>query len=171
LAHDTSTRAGAVIQDRSGRVLEPNAILTELLDMDPALHLESYYSETAIFYNPGRSAPLGVIFAAIKDHDGPNDRRSRLSRPGIFRFAFQLPKPIYIERFGSVPKRPEKGGVVRLDSDPAALNELTPHPVYAWMRWVQVLSPTRATFDPLMPVLEESLVAVRQRWTQRNSKR
>ena len=39
--------------------------------------------------NPGRTAALGVMFAAIKDHDGPNDQASRLSRPGVYRLAFQ----------------------------------------------------------------------------------
>ena len=29
------------------------------------------------------------MFAAIKDHDGPNDQASRLSRPGVYRLASQ----------------------------------------------------------------------------------
>ena len=38
--------------------------------------------------------------------------------------------------------RPAKGGVVALpDYDPTRVNELMPHPIYAWMRWVQILSP------------------------------
>jgi hypothetical protein len=61
----------------------PPEIGTELRALDPDLQLEPYYSEQAIFYNPGSALPLGVIFAAIKDHDGPNDQASRLSRPGI----------------------------------------------------------------------------------------
>jgi hypothetical protein len=64
------------------RPLEPDAILRDLLRLDPGLRVERYYGERAMFYNPGRAAPLGTIFCAIKDHDGPNDRRAALSRPG-----------------------------------------------------------------------------------------
>ena len=113
--------------------------------------------------------PLGVIFAAIKDHDGPNDQASRLSRPGIYRVAFALAPNAFAARFGDVPARPPRGGIVALDFDPAALNELTPHPVYAWMRWVQILAPTRQQFVALWPLLEESLALARARWQRRRA--
>jgi hypothetical protein len=61
--------------------MAPETILRDLLALDPGLQRERYYGEQAVFYNPGRMAPLGVIFASIKDHDGPNDRRANLSRP------------------------------------------------------------------------------------------
>jgi hypothetical protein len=47
--------------------IEPEQILRDLLALDPTLRRERYYGERAIFYNPGGVAPLGVIFAAIKD--------------------------------------------------------------------------------------------------------
>lgn len=154
---------------RSGQAIEPAAILAELLELDPDLRVEPYYSEQAVFYNPGRAAPLGVIFAAIKDHDGLNDQASRLSRPRVFRLAFALAPRAYAARFGDVPPRPPRGGVVRLEFDPAALNELAPHPVYAWMRWVQILAPTRRQFVALRPLLEESLTLVQARWKRRQA--
>jgi hypothetical protein len=156
-----------VAEPRPGQAIEPAEIITELLGLDRDLRVEPYYSEQAIFYNPGRAAPLGVIFAAIKDHDGPNDRASRLSRPGVYRLAFALAPKAYADRFGQVPARPPRGGVVALDFDPTVLNELTPHPVYAWMRWVQILSPTRRQFVALQPLLEESLGLARARWQRR----
>jgi hypothetical protein len=51
--------------------------------------------------------------------------------------------------------------------DPTRLGELTPHPVYAWMRWVQILSPSRPQYQSLKPLLAESLEAVKAKWTQR----
>jgi Family of unknown function (DUF6194) len=152
---------------RSG--IEPAEIVADLLGLDPHLRVEPYYSEQAVFYNPGGEAPLGVIFAAVKDHDGPNDRASRLSRPGVFRFAFALAPGEYAARFGDPPPRPARGQVVRIASDPSALGELGPHPVYAWMRWVQILSPTRGQFVALQPLLEESLGLVRSRWERRQA--
>lgn len=83
---------------RSPRALAPEEVLGRLLALDDQLGLQPYYSEQAIFYNPGGAAPLGVIFAAIKDHDGPNDRAAALSRPGVYRMAFQLPRDQYVAR-------------------------------------------------------------------------
>ncbi len=147
--------------------LQPEEILTELLHLDRDLNEEAYYSERALFLNPRRSAPLGVIFASIKEHDGPSDKSSRLSRPDVFRLSYQLTRHDYEERFGPAPPRPLKGDLVSLEQDLSVLDELTPHPVYAWMRWVQVLSPTARTFDSLRPSLVESLVSVRRRWDAR----
>ncbi len=149
--------------------MSPEAILRDLLGRDAGLRRESYYGEQAIFYNPGAVAPLGVIFAAIKDHDGPNDASAQLSRRGVYRFAFGMAPVTFPERFGTIPGRPAKGGVVALPGyDPTRLDELMPHPVYGWMSWVQILAPTRAGFDSLRPLLDESLELVRAKWTRQD---
>ena len=152
-------------------MVTPDDIIERLAVLDANLHVEAYYSERSLFYNPGRAAPLGVIFASLKDHDGPNDRSSKLSRPGVFRFAFQMPPPDYLDHFGAPPRRPPKGGTVAYDFDPAEIGRVLPHPVYAWMRWVQVLCPTESTLDDLQPALEESLETVRAKWRSRSAAR
>jgi len=147
--------------------IEPEEILHDLLGLDPGLRREAYYGERSIFYNPGGVAPLGTIFASIKDRDGPKDKASNLSREGVYRFAFCVTRPQFAERFGETPRRPPKGGVVNLvGHDLTRLGELTPHPVYAWMRWVQILSPTRAQYESLKPLLDESLAMVKAKWAQ-----
>ncbi|HEV2812089.1 MAG TPA: DUF6194 family protein [Solirubrobacteraceae bacterium] len=151
--------------------LEPEAILRDLLALDPALRRERYYGEDAVFYNPGGVAPLGVILAAIKDHDGPNDSSARLSRDGVYRFAFGMAPESFVRRFGAPPARPAKGAVVSLAGyDPTRLDELMPHPVYAWMSWVQILAPTAAAFESLRPLLGESLDLVRAMWNVHHSR-
>lgn len=155
---------------RNLATIEPEEILRDLLGLDPGLRQERYWGERSLFYNPGRTAPLGVIFASVKDNDGVNDRSANLSRDGVYRFAFCLADDTYSELFGDVPARPPKGGVVALpDYDPTRLNELMPHPVYAWMRWVQILSPTRARFESLRPHLDESFDLVKARWKRRKA--
>jgi hypothetical protein len=149
-------------------MIDPEAILRALLALDPALRRERYYGERAIFYNPGAVAPLGVIFASIKDHDGPNDRAAALSRAGVYRFAFATTRDAFARLFGEVPARPQKGAAVALPGyDLTRLDQLTPHPVYAWMSWVQILSPTAARFASLEPLLAESLELTRERWLRR----
>lgn len=147
----------------------PAAILAELLGLDPDVRLERYYGERSLFYNPGGAAPLGAIFASIEDHDGPNDQASQLSRPVIYRLAFEMAPEEFAAHFGPVPARPPGGGAVALDFDPTALNELAPHPVYAWMRWVQIRSPTPQQFAALRPLLEESLGLAKAKWKRRTA--
>jgi hypothetical protein len=155
---------------RPSRAIEPEDILGELVALDPGLRREAYYGERSIFYNPGGVAPLGAIFASVKDRDGPNDKASELGREGVYRLAFCLTAKSFAERFGQAPRRPPKGGAVDLSGfDVTRLGELLPHPVYAWMRWVQILSPTRRQYESLRPLLEESLELVRARWKQKAS--
>jgi Family of unknown function (DUF6194) len=148
--------------------LEPEEVLSDLLGLDPGLRREAYYGERSIFYNPGGVAPLGAIFASVKDRDGPNDKAAKLSRQGVYRLAFRLTPHRFAERFGQTPRRPPKGGFVDLGGyDLTRLGELMPHPVYAWMRWAQILSPSRPHYESLKPLLAESLEAVKAKWSRR----
>ena len=144
-------------------VLSPDRILRDLLGGDPDLNLERYWGERSLFYNPHRD--LGIIWVSIKDHDGENDSSSYLDRDGVYRLSFQLARDAYEHRFGARPPRPAKGGVVEIpDYDPRRLHKFMPHPVYAWMSWVMILSPSPAEFEPLRPLMAESLERVRRKW-------
>jgi Family of unknown function (DUF6194) len=149
-------------------VIEPEEILSALLELGPGLTLEAYYGERAVFYNPGRARPLGIILASVKDRDGPNDASAELSRPGVFRLSLGITRETYVERFGVIPARPPRGGVIALDGyDPTRLDTLMPHPVYGWMYWLQILSPSRASFDALRPLLDEALGLAETKWQRR----
>jgi hypothetical protein len=74
-------------------------------------------------------------------------------RDGIYRLSLGLPKEKYVELFGSTPKRPEKGGYVNTGDDFTETNFSMPHPIYAWMGWVCVLSPTIEYFDEIFPLI------------------
>jgi hypothetical protein len=148
--------------------IEPEEILSDLVGLDPHLRVTPYWGERSIFYNPGDAAPLGVIVASVKDHDGDNDRSAKLDRDGVYRFALGISRETYVERFGEIPARPPKGGVVALpDYDPTRLGLLMPHPVYAWMCWLQILSPSAGDFDALRPLVAEALDLARNRWRRR----
>lgn len=114
------------------------------------------WGETSLFHNPGRMLPNGVYFCTVKDHDGANDTASHLDRPGVFRVAIGVPRTRYELLFGPRPARPAKGGVVETGHDFTAIDVVMPHPVYAWMGWVQVLSPTEATFAAMQPLFAEA---------------
>ncbi len=128
--------------------------MAAILARYPGVVPKASWGETSLFVNPGGQLPSGVYFCTLKDHDGANDRAARLDRDGVYRLALGLPPATYGQRFGARPARPAKGGVVDTGHDFTQLNLLMPHPVYAWMGWVQLLSPSRETFEALLPLLD-----------------
>lgn len=132
--------------------MQPKEIASLLTSHFDGLVETSSWGERSFFYNPDGELPRGVYFCTLKDHDGANDKASDLDREGVFRVSTGLPRHLYEERFGPLPERPGKGGVVDTGNDFTAIDILTPHPVYAWMGWVQILSPTRDHFSELEPM-------------------
>jgi hypothetical protein len=136
--------------------MDQEAIAAYISSTFPGTHPVSAWGETAFFFNPGRRLPRGVYFATLKDKDGDHDRASRLYRPGAFRLNIGIGKSSYRALFGPQPGRPASGGVVDTAHDFAALDTLMPHPVYGWMSWACVLSPSAATFETVKPLLAEA---------------
>ena len=114
------------------------------------------YRERSFFFNPDKSLLKGIYFATIKESDGPNDRASKLDREGIYRLSIGIGKRQYKEMFGEIPKRPAKGNIVSLDLDFSILNEVVPHPIYAWMGWICILNPELEKIDSIKNLLDIS---------------
>ena len=74
----------------------------------------------------------------------------------MFRVAIGLHPKTYVRLFGQKPVRPSKGDIVITGHDFTKLNELMPHPIYAWMSWVQILSPSRDKFEEVFSLIEEA---------------
>ncbi|MEE9327021.1 MAG: DUF6194 family protein [Cocleimonas sp.] len=127
-------------------------ITSQLEDVKP----KSSWGETSLFYNPQNKLPNGVYFCAIKEKDGGNDKSSDLSRKNIFRLSIGIPKNDYIAEFGDKPKPPEKGGIVTTGHDFTQVDVLMPHPIYAWMSWVCILSPSRNNFENILPLINKA---------------
>jgi hypothetical protein len=145
----------------------PQDIAAKLLARHPGTRAVTTWGETAIFLNPDSLLPKGVYVATLKDHDGAHDRASGLDRPGVFRLSFAIARPAFAARFGLPPPRPAKGGVVAGGWDFRALDRIMPHPVYAWMGWVAVLSPSWRTLDEALALLDPAVDAARQAYRRR----
>jgi hypothetical protein len=152
-------------------VVTPEDVITALTTKFAGLVPKASWGETSLFYNSDALLPNGVYFATIKDHDGANDSASHLDRPGVFRVALGLPRASYERLFGARPARPPKGGRVATGHDFTATDVLMPHPVYAWMGWVQVLSPSTETFTGLQPLFAEAYDAAVGKYTVQAAKR
>lgn len=116
----------------------------------------SAWGETSYFYNPDRVLKRGTYFATIKQKDGDNDRASKLDREGLWRLNIGVTKPTYRALFGPPPARPGRGGVIEGPWDFTEEDVITPHPVYGWMAWVAVISPSSETWLRCIPLLEDA---------------
>ena len=143
----------------SSQIMTPDTIVSRICTEFDGLMPKNSWGETSLFYNPQQVLPNGIYFCTIKEKDGDNDKASQLTREGVFRLAIGLPRTTYTGLFGPCPSRPEKGGIVSTGHDFTRLNELSPHPIYAWMGWVQILSPTEETFAQILPLLKEAHTA------------
>jgi len=149
--------------------MSPNQIIEEIVRRLPGVVPKSSWGETSLFYNPGKLLPNGVYFCTIKDHDGENDQSSNLNREGIFRLAIGMPPKTYRKFFGEKPPRAAKGGVVETGHKFDALNELMPHPIYAWMCWGQVLSPSEEMFSIIFEIIKEAHQAAVLKFNKRTA--
>ncbi len=136
--------------------INPEAISQYLLAHFEGLKKMAAWGETSFFYNPDGLAPRGTYFCTIKEKNGDNDQASALDRDNVFRLNFGLSKKTFLTLFSTIPKRPNKGGIIEGPYDFTQLDLPTPHPIYGWMCWVAILNPSPITFEKLTPLIEES---------------
>ena len=149
--------------------MTPTDIIDEICRRFAGVVPKASWGETALFYNPGQMLAHGVYFCTLKQRDGANDKASALDRAGVFRVAIGLAPASYARLFGKKPARPLKGGCVTTGHDFTALNVLMPHPVYAWMGWAQILSPSREQFDEILPLIGEAHAAAVEKFNKKTA--
>lgn len=157
----------ARIDKEEQHTMHQDEIARHLCSLSVAVMPMDTWGETAYFYNQNGQLPRGVYFATLKSKNGDNDRASHLDRPSVYRLSLGLGKTAYQSLFGTVPTRPVAGGVVDTGHDFTALDTLLPHPVYAWMGWVCVLSPSVATFERMKPLIEDAHQLAMQKFDKR----
>ncbi len=88
-------------------------------------------------------------------------------REGVYRINVGVTKEEFIKLFKVIPKRPLKGEVIAGDYDFTVKNKIIPHPTYAWMSWICVLSPNNETFDKFLKYLDISYEKVKLKYEAR----
>ena len=150
--------------------MEKSAVNEHLATAYAGVVVKVAWGEKSYFYNPGQVLKRGTYFATIKEKDGENDRASNLVRPGIWRLNMGVSKETYRTLFGPPPARPAKGGVIEGPWDFAMRDVITPHPVYGWMGWVAVLSPSEETWRWCMSLLEDAHGRAKEAFEKRTSR-
>jgi len=137
-------------------MITKNDIIEEILDRYSGLTVNQNWGETGIFYNPQMLLTKGIYLLTFKEKDGKNDQSSNLDRSeDLFRLNLGISKQSFIKLFGNIPSRPSAGNVVEMDYDFSEINKIMPHPIYSWMAWACVISPSRDTFNSLLPLIDE----------------
>lgn len=131
--------------------------ITETFD---GLDVVSASDVTFFFYDPGGTLPPDrrLPFATLMTSDDAYDTASQLVRPSVFRLNIGVGSDTYRSLFGPQPSPPGATGVGVVDTghDFTALDQILPHPVYAYMSWICVLNPSEATFQAVRPLLAEA---------------
>jgi len=128
------------------------------------------WGEHGVFYNPNKTLKKGVYVLTIKEKDGDNDKASNCSRDGVFGVNIGIRRDTFIEMFSHLPKRPAAGCTVDMIYDFTEIDKIMPHPVYAWMGWLRVLSPSKETFNKLKPLIRESYAYAQEKFKKRLKK-
>lgn len=147
--------------------MAPEHILQYCLDNLEGTVLVESWGERGIFYNPEGRLKRGVYVLTVKEKDGDNDKASGLDREGIYRVNVGVRKNTFIQLFGPVPNRPGKGGVVDMPFDFSAVDQILPHPVYAWMGWVCALNPSEQAFQGLKPLIQEGYEYAKEKYRKK----
>lgn len=150
--------------------MSPDEILKYCLDNLEGTVLINSWGEKGIYYNPDNILKRGIYILTIKEKDGDNDKSSNLNRENIYRVNLGIRKNTFIEMFDLIPKRPAKGKIVEMNYDFSKINQIIPHPIYAWMGWVCTLNPSEKTFKLLKPLIQESYEYAKEKYDKRKYK-
>ena len=101
---------------------------------------------------------MGATFFSLSEQHWPNfativttdehdmGSPSNLAREGVYRLNIGVGKATFERLVGGAT-----------EPDPAALDTIVPHPVYARRRWIAILSPSRRSFeDVVQPLIAEA---------------
>ena len=147
--------------------MQIDKIVDYLLNRFNHLVVKNTWGETSLFFNPNETSAHGSYFLTIKESDGENDQASNLDRDGIYRVSFGVSRNSYEALFGPKPPRPAKGEVIKTGHDFTQTDLLMPHPIYAWMNWVQVLNPSNQTWSNSQVLVRESYGLSKTRFEKR----
>ncbi len=127
-----------------------------VLKLLPDVVAKDAWGETSYFFNPGHLLKRGTYFATIKEKDGENDKASNLDRPSVWRLNIGIQKETFLSMFSALPQRPPKGCSIEGPWDFNVTDLIMPHPIYGWMSWIAVLSPSKTTWQHCIPLLKDA---------------
>ena len=133
---------------------DPEAITRTILEAWPETDLVEALGAMFFSLDPEKHFPNFATIVTTDEHDEGSP--SNLGRAGVFRLNIGVGRATFERLVGSVS-----------EPDPAAFDQIFPHPVYAKQLWISIVNPSDDTFrDVVLPLLTEAhdrLAAARAR--------
>jgi hypothetical protein len=124
---------------------------------------ELSWGDTFFYYAPDGVVPTATQpFATIVTKDYPEDRASRLDRPGVFRLNVAAGREAFVSWTGREPRE-----AADPDADPSAADTVVAHPVYGGLGWLAVVNPGPRTGEAVRELLRTAHGLARSRRERR----
>ncbi|WP_435109040.1 DUF6194 family protein [Nocardiopsis synnemataformans] len=124
---------------------------------------EISWGDAFFYYAPDGAVPTATQpFATVVTKDYPDDRASRLDRPGVFRLNVAAGREAFVSWTGREPREPADP-----DADPSAADVVTAHPVYGGLGWLAVVDPGPRTGEAVRELLRTAHGLARSRHRRR----
>lgn len=138
--------------------MHPDDILDRVRRTDEGLDILTTADAHYVYHDPERSTPHDKRqpFATIVLKDEVSDTASDLTRRGLFRLNIGVGRETYRAMFGPEPGWGPGGGVVATGHDFTQLDTWLPHPIYAPMSWICIVSPSDASWPRAKELLDEA---------------
>ena len=113
------------------------------------------------YFAPNGRVPQGQPYATIVTKDYPDDTASRLDPPGRWRVNIHVGRHRFEAVLGYGPRSVPDG------IDYAEPDVVLPHPVYAELGWLSVVTPGSRTFPTTLELLRDAHEDAKRRATRR----
>lgn len=124
---------------------------------------EISWGDTFFYYAPDGAVPTATQpFATVVTKDYPEDRASRLDRPGVFRLNVAAGREAFVSWTGREPRE-----AADPDADPSAADVVAAHPVYGGLGWLAVVDPGPRTGEAARELLRTAHGLARSRYRRR----
>ena len=157
--------------------MDPATLLEHLEATLPGLDVLSTPDVHFVYYDPERSIPADrrQPFATILLTDAgqhTSDTASALAPRGAFRVNVGVGRETYRALFGPEPSWGPGGGVVQTGHDFTQIDTFLPHPIYAPMSWICIVSPSEVSMPQVHAYLREAhaLAAARHARSNRGAR-
>ncbi len=125
---------------------------------------EISWGDLFFYYAPDGVLPTSQPFATIVTKDYPDDRVSRLDRPGAFRLNVAAGSAEFRRWTGRGPREPTREQV-----DPSKADVVFAHPVYGELGWLAVVDPGPRMETPVRELLRTAHGRARARSERRSA--
>lgn len=147
--------------------MEPGAVTEHIRSMEGVDTLDTPGC-VFFYYDPQRSIPhdrrhpFATIVVDDRAH-GASDQASRLGERGLFRVNIGVERETYRAMLGPEPAwgDPAKGGIIE-GPEYTRVDTWLPHPVYAPMSWVCIVSPSDASWPRVAALIREAHAKARR---------